>query len=140
MRITLDTNQLVRSLMRPPQLATFIMAWEAKRFDVVCSQELLDEYERVLDYPEIARLIYPELLRTFHSHLIQDVNLVKIPYISPLCRDPDDDIVIATAVFGEVDFLLTEDNDLRTPEIIDVLQQAGIQLISFNELVLLLDQ
>jgi predicted nucleic acid-binding protein len=81
MRITLDTNQLVRSLMRPPQLATFIMAWEAKRFDVICSLQLLDEYERVLGYPDVAKLIYPELLRTFHSHLIHDVKLIEVLHI-----------------------------------------------------------
>jgi hypothetical protein len=49
-------------------------------------------------------------------------------------------VVITTAVLGEADYLLTEDNDLRTPEITFVLQEAGIQVISFNELVRLLDQ
>lgn len=37
MRITLDTNQLVRALMRPPELAVFLMAWEARRFTIVAS-------------------------------------------------------------------------------------------------------
>jgi hypothetical protein len=37
MRITLDTNQLVRALMRPPELATFVMAWEARRFNILHS-------------------------------------------------------------------------------------------------------
>jgi hypothetical protein len=27
-------------LMRPPQLATFLMAWEANRFTIVCSSQL----------------------------------------------------------------------------------------------------
>ena len=63
MRITIDTNQFVRALMRPPELATFVMAWQARRFTVVCSQELLQEYETVLRYPKIAELIYPELRR-----------------------------------------------------------------------------
>ena len=71
MRITLDTNQLVRALVRPPELATFVMAWEVRRFSLVCSPSLLEEYERVLAYPDIASLIYPELLRAFRSHLIQ---------------------------------------------------------------------
>jgi|GEM_PF-4512453 len=48
MRITLDTNQLVRALMRPPPLATFVMAWESRRFTVVGSSQLLDEYLAVL--------------------------------------------------------------------------------------------
>lgn len=50
LRIVLDTNQLVKALMRPPELATFIMACEAKRFTVLCSHELLmDNLIRTLD-------------------------------------------------------------------------------------------
>ena len=70
MRITLDTNQLVRALMRPPELATFIMAWQERRFTVVCSTPLLDEYQRVLDYPDVTEMIYSELRRTFFTQLI----------------------------------------------------------------------
>jgi putative PIN family toxin of toxin-antitoxin system len=135
MRITLDTNQLVRALMRPPQLATFVMAWEARRFVVVGSSILLEEYERVLSYPEVVRLIYPELLRAFRTHLIHDIELVYVPEIAPICRDPDDDKVIATAVFGLVEYLLTEDNDLRTPAVIAALRNADITVISMNELI-----
>lgn len=138
MRITLDTNQLVRALMRPPQLATFIMAWEARRFSVVCSLALLEEYERVLAYPDIVQLIFPELLRTFRSHLIYDIELIDVPEISQICRDPDDDKVIATALFGMVDYLVTEDNDLKTVAIVNALRNAGIAVISITELINLL--
>ncbi len=51
LRIVLDTNQLVKALMRPPELVTFIMAWEARRFTVICSTELLQEYQLVLKLP-----------------------------------------------------------------------------------------
>jgi hypothetical protein len=140
MRITLDTNQLVKALMRPPQLATFVMAWEARRFSVICSSALLHEYELVLAYPAIARLIYPELLRAFRSHLRHDLELVDLPEITPICRDPDDDKVIATAVYGLVDYLVTEDRDLRIPEVARVLGEAGITLVTMDELIRLLDE
>ncbi len=138
MRITLDTNQLVRALIRPPELATFVMAWEARRFGVVCSPSLLDEYRRVLAHPEIAPLIYPELLRAFRSHLGADLELVEVPEVVPICRDPDDDKVIATAIFGAMDYLVTEDADLCAPEVVTVLRNAGIEVISMSELVRLL--
>jgi putative PIN family toxin of toxin-antitoxin system len=135
LRIVLDTNQLVRALMRPPQLATFVMAWEAQRFVAVCSPALLEEYARVLVYPDIAKLIFPELLRAFSSHLIHDLEIIEPAVIQPICRDPDDDKVIATALDGNVDYLVTADGDLRTPEIIHLLQQAGITIISIDELI-----
>ena len=79
MRIVLDTNQLVAALMRPTELATFLMAWEAARFTVVASQAMVEEYTYVLAYPDIAAHITPELKRTFHSHLIHDIELVEPP-------------------------------------------------------------
>jgi putative PIN family toxin of toxin-antitoxin system len=135
MRITLDTNQLVRALMRPPQLATFVMAWESRRFVVVGSFQLLEEYERVLAYPEVAELIFPELLRTFRSHLIHDIEIVDPITIQPICRDADDDKVIATAIAGVVDYLVTEDNDLLTHEVRAALSKEGIRIISVREFV-----
>ncbi len=140
MRITLDTNQLVRALMRPPQLATFVMAWQARRFTVVCSPELIQEYEWVLADPEVAALLSPELVRAFRTHLVYDIEIILLPVIAQICRDPDDDKVIATAVLGEVTYLVTEDRDLTTPDVTNVLERAGITVVSVNRLIQLLDQ
>lgn len=140
MRILLDTNQLVRALMRPPELAAFIMAWESRRFEVIASPEVLDEYERVLAYPEIAELIYPELLRAFRSHLLHDLALIEVTETPRLCRDPDDDKIIAAALAGEVDYLLTADEDLLDQPIVDLLLVAGIEIITADELIRRLGQ
>lgn len=139
MRVVLDTNQLVAALLRPPELATFLMAWESARFTVVASPALIDEYFHVLAYPEIASLIYPELRRTFESHLLEDIELVDPPELPHLCRDPDDDKVIAAAIYGFADFILTIDQDLLTPEIVASLAQIGISITSTANLLRLLD-
>jgi predicted nucleic acid-binding protein len=88
MRITVDTNQLIRALMRPPELATFIMAWQADRFTVVCSHQLLNEYLLVLDYPESAELIYPELRRVFLGQILPKVELFDLTEIAVVCQQP----------------------------------------------------
>ena len=111
------------------------MAWEARRFVVVGSSLLLDEYERVLAYPDVAKLILPELLRAFRSHLIHDIELVDVPAVPPLCRDPDDDKIIATAIFGMVDYLVTEDSDSRTPAIVAVLRNVDVAVVTMNEFI-----
>lgn len=140
MRVTLDTNQLIRALMRPPQLATFVMAWAARRFAVVSSRQLLDEFQFVIADPDVAELIYPELRRLFFGHLLPEIELVELPTIPLLCRDPDDDKVIATALYGAVDFLATADEDIRTNAIAVLLHQAGIALTTLDEIVALLDK
>ena len=116
MRITLDTNQFVRALMRPPELATFVMAWQAKRFTVVSSPQLLQEYEIVLQYPKIAELIFPELRRVVLTQLASEIELVDLPEIPAICRDPDDDRLIACAVVGGADVIVSGDDDLLALE------------------------
>lgn len=139
LRITLDTNQLVRALMRSPELATFVMAWQSRRFTIVCSQPLLDEYLLVLDYPEIAELIYPEVRRGFLTQLLAHLEMIDLPEIPAICRDPADDKVLATALWGAVDYLVTADGDLTTYAIIQMLHEEGIALCTIDDLLRLLD-
>ena len=139
MRVILDTNQLVAALVGPPELATFVMAWESARFTVVASPALIDEYLHVLAYPEIASLVYPELLRAFRSHLLEDIELVEPPEVPRICRDPDDDKVVAAAIYGLADFILTVDLDLMAPEVAAILEQMGISITTGANLIRLLD-
>lgn len=139
MRVALDTNQLVAALMRPPELATFMMAWESARFTVVASPAMIDEYRHVLAYPELASLIYPELLRAFTSHLLDDIELVEPPETPRVCRDPDDDKVVAAAVYGLADYILTVDEDLMAPEVAATLEEMGISVTSGANLLQILD-
>jgi putative PIN family toxin of toxin-antitoxin system len=139
MRVVLDTNQLVAALMRPPELATFMMAWESARFTVVASPAMIDEYRHVLAYPEVASLIYPELLRAFTSHLLGDIELVDPPETPRVCRDPDDDKVVAAAIYGLADYILTVDEDLMAPEVAATLEEMGISVTSGANLLQILD-
>lgn len=139
MRITLDTNQFIRALMRPPDLATFVMAWQARRFIVVCSLPLLEEYILVMEYAEIAPLLYPELRRIFFDLLIHEMELVELYDIPRVCRDPDDDKVVATALSNNVNYLITDDDDLRTTSINALLADYGVELATIDELITMLD-
>ncbi len=139
MRVVLDTNQLVAALMRPPELATFMMAWESARFTVVASPAMIVEYRHVLAYPDIASLIYPELLRAFTSHLLDDIELVEPLETPRVCRDPDDDKVVAAAVYGLADYILTVDEDLMAPEVAATLREMVISVTSGANLLQILD-
>ena len=140
MRIVLDTNELVRALMRPTELATFIMAWQSERFEVIASPELMAEHEYVLAYPEISSAISPESLRAFHSHLFHNIIEVEISSDIKICRDPDDDKVIATAVAEAVDFLLTQDEDLLTSDVLIFLLSYNVRVSTVDKLLTRLDK
>jgi predicted nucleic acid-binding protein len=79
------------------------------------------------------------LRRTFESHLLHDIELVDPPEMPRLCRDPDDDKVIAAAIYGLADFILTIDQDLLAPEVAASLAQMGIAITSAANLLRLLD-
>ena len=89
-RVVIDTNQLVAVLVRPPELATLLMAWKSGRFTVVASQAIAKEYQLVLKYPSIFPLLSPELLRAFEQHLTYVIDWVKpeeeIQQTGPSCR------------------------------------------------------
>jgi uncharacterized protein len=135
MKIVLDTNAFLRSLMRPMSLATFVMAWEANRFQVVCSQELLDEWEEMLSAPRILELITPESLRAFRDYLGDAIKVIEVTNQIQICRDSDDDKVIATALDGAVDYIVSEDDDLYVDNVVGLLAQANIRVVSTAQLL-----
>ena len=125
--------------MRPPELATLLMAWQSARLTVIASSTLIDEYLHILDYPHIQPLLYPELRRGFLTYLLPNIEIVHPTATPQICRDPDDDKVIAAAVYGLADYLVTVDEDLLTSEVATLLQDLGIAVISGDDLIGLLD-
>gem|GEM_PF-3407578 len=91
------------------------------------------------DHEKIAPLINAELRHVFTSHLFHDIEWVQLPDIPQVCRDASDDKVIATAIYGAVDYLVTADRDLKTPAVLKLLADAGIAVLAAGELIRLLD-
>ena len=114
-RAVLDTNLLVSYLLthRPP-IATLIDHHLARDdFSLVTASELLTELDRVLTYPKLQQY-YTEMDRTRFVALVMALSeLVDLPEMVPrICRDPDDDRVIACAVVGKADVIVSGDDDL----------------------------
>jgi putative PIN family toxin of toxin-antitoxin system len=139
-RAAFDTNVLVSYLLthRPP-VATLIDRHLAHEdFVLVTAPELLEELERVLRYAKLQRY-YTDSERTRFVALLMSLGeVVELPDSIPrICRDPDDDRVIACAVAGKADVIVTGDHDLLVLEgvgriliqsatqFIEILQQSG---------------
>ena len=119
MRAVLDTNLLVSYLLthRPP-IATLIDDLLAKDgFVMVTAPELLAELDRVLTYPKLQRY-YTDEERTRFVALVMALGEVVdlLETIPRICCDPDDDRLIACAVVGEADVIVSGDNDLLALE------------------------
>lgn len=83
------------------------------RFELVTSEEQIDELRRVVDYEHLQRFITPEQARDVLDNIDARAHMaVNLPKID-LSPDPDDNVILATAVAGHADLVVTGDkNDL----------------------------
>jgi uncharacterized protein len=107
-RLLLDTNVLVAALVARG-VCTDLVEHCVRQHLVVSSQSLLDELRDVLTRKLRQRSVdVRPALRLFE----ETFTLVVPAMIEPICRDRDDDVVLATALAGECVAVVTGDQDL----------------------------
>jgi putative PIN family toxin of toxin-antitoxin system len=114
-RAVLDTNLLVSYLLthRPPIATLVDQHLAGDHFALVTAPELLAELDRFLAYPKLRRYYTQEEHKRFVALIMALSEVVNLPEAIPrICRDPDDDRVIACAVVGNADVIVTGDRDL----------------------------
>lgn len=128
-KLVLDTNVLVSGIFWSGVPAKIIDAWHKKTVKVICSLEILDEYNRV-----IAILVKKHPSRdisSFINLMMRESELFSSPKLKEsVSRDPDDDKFIAAAIAAKCNLIVSGDNDLLT-----VTGYAGIQIITPNKFV-----
>lgn len=109
MRIVLDTNVLIAAYATRGHCYE-VLEHCVRNHVVISSEVLLDELEAKLTRKlRFSRESADELLTILRSR----IEIVDPPPLDPpACRDPDDDWVIATAVAGSCDCIITGDKDL----------------------------
>lgn len=137
MRIVLDTNIIVAGLLSakdPP--GQILGAWLDKdAFVLMTSQAQLTEIRRVVTYERLRPRITPEAVADLLDNL--DVTVVimdALPFIerSP---DPDDNMILATAIAGNADFIVSGDK----AHVLALGQVEGIPIITAREALARLD-
>ncbi|MBN6742131.1 putative toxin-antitoxin system toxin component, PIN family, partial [Acidithiobacillus sp. MC6.1] len=110
--VILDTNVLLGALISPYGSPDMIYrAWRAARFELVTSAAQLDELRRVSRYPKLKAILPAHRVGTMANNIQRAVVLDALP---PLpegveAMDPNDTFLLAMAVAGEADYLVTGD-------------------------------
>jgi putative PIN family toxin of toxin-antitoxin system len=108
--LVLDTNILISALLRkntPPYL--LYQAWREHQFELVTSTAQLEELQRVMDYPKLQRYFTPEEAQTMLAGITAyTLCVTSLPIVS-YSPDPDDNIILATAIAGNADYLVSGD-------------------------------
>ena len=110
MRLVIDTNVLVSALLSGTSLpAHLIVLWREGRFDLLTSAEQLDELMRVTRYPRIRERLSPALAGRLINELRDIATVIERLPVITASPDPDDNYLLAIAVAGSADFLVTGD-------------------------------
>jgi uncharacterized protein len=145
MRIVLDTNILVRAIVRGrgPASELLQLVVGSPICSLLLSPFLIDELERVLSYERI-RLSFKvtdEEITEYLSYLRAN-NVTVLPGPAPrvVPTDPADDPVVHTAVIGRADVLCTSNRHFYDSGVRDYCRQHGVLIATDIELLELLRQ
>lgn len=118
LRIVLYANVIISALIRPNSTPGRILRVGIKGTTVrlITSHSLLLELEATLEYPRLARHLKMsrQETREFVILLEQVADPVNISdYPAPgICRDPDDEPYLRTALAGRADYIVSGEGDL----------------------------
>ena len=110
MRVVLDTGILIAALITrdtPPD--KIYRAWRKRRFALVTSEWQLEEVRRVSRYPKLRKYLLPIEAANLVNGLRHQAQLLDNLPVVELSADPDDNPLLAMAIAGEVDYLVSGD-------------------------------
>lgn len=135
-RVVLDTVVLVRGLINPFGAWGRLIFARARDYRLVVSPPLLEEYLEVTARPALVRKFksLPEHRRDVLV-LLSQAEVIEFDALPTFERDPDDAHLLATAVAGDADYLISGDNDP-----LDLGEYEGIRILTAGAFLNLLDQ
>jgi uncharacterized protein len=109
-RVVIDTNVLISALLAGTSLpAHLVVLWREGRFDLLTSDEQVDELMRVTRYPKLRARLAPVLAGRLINELRDLAHVVSnLPAVAA-SPDPHDNYLLALAAAGAADFLVTGD-------------------------------
>ena len=109
MRVVLDTNVLLSALISPHGPPDRIYrAWRAGHFELVSSRMQLDEIRRASRYSKFQAILQPAKVGTMINNLHRSIMLDRLSTQTET-MDPDDAFLLAMAMEGHADYLVTGD-------------------------------
>lgn len=112
MKLILDTVVLVRALIQPGgKPGQLVYKWRDS-FEWIVSHEISAEYLGVSSRPRLVRRFSTLRSRTIVADILAHATSVTPASIPAVCRDPHDDMFLAAALAGDVNYIVSEDLDL----------------------------
>ena len=126
-RAVLDVNVLASgSLQAPTPPGLLLDIWQTGSFRLLISEHILTNLQRALAKTYFRRRLTAAETNAFLALLRQEATLVPITaLVHGVAPDTEDDLVLATALSGQANYLVTGDAAFR-----DLQTYRGIRMVS----------
>ena len=115
MRVVLDTNVLIAAFISRRGLpARAVELWSSGDYDLITSTWQIEEFRKASRYDRVKqRVRYAEVGTFVNALRIDAITMETLPRVE-LSPDPDDNYILATAIAGKAQYLVTGDkSDLQ---------------------------
>ena len=137
MRAVLDTSILIAALITadtPPDRV--YQAWRKKRFTLITSAWQLEEFHRASRYERVKKFLKPAEAGNLVNGLRRHASLLtELPEVD-LSQDPQDNPVIAMAIAGQADYLVTGDRR----GLLSLKRVGGTRIVTAREFLKILNK
>lgn len=138
-KCVIDTNVVISAILNPKGIpGEIVEAWFKYEFLVVTSEFLIQELQRVLHYPHIQRikLLSENEIDKFVHDIINTSQLIEVSSIIDVVKkDTTDNQVLATALDGQVNYIVSGD-----PHLFNLRDFRGIKIVKPIEFLNVLDK
>lgn len=122
MRLVLDANVLIAAFVARGTCAE-LLEYCVREHEPVTSEAILEEVRRnLVDKIRVTAAQADQTVQLLRTRL-EVVAPAALEH--PVCRDPDDDVVLGTAVAGRCEAIVTGDKDL-----LDLVAHGAIRMVS----------
>ena len=135
MRVVVDTNVFVSALISPRGAPAQLLAHEFP-FELVTSEEILAELNRVLHYDRIQKRynLNEEIISGYLTTIREDSQVVEVTsQITIIEKDPSDNKFLACALEAKADYIVSGDPHLTELETFEgipvVIPRAFLELL-----------
>ena len=111
MRAVFDTNVLIAAFLTEGICAKLLIRARRRDFDLMLCDGILQEFEAVLKKKFAASPRETSEALILLSEAALEIH-GRIDSITPVCRDSDDDLILACARQSDADYIVSGDEDL----------------------------
>ena len=132
MKVVIDTNVFVSGIFWKGISNRIIIAWRARKFDLVNSLMNVEELIKILKFFKID--MSDEHIKEWVNLIVENSIIVDVAgKIKIVKDDPTDDKFIETALNGNADYIISQDRHL-----LDIKEFEGIKIVTPKEFLRIL--